>query len=169
MQVLLTLLVQENSCRKVDTLLYEQIPFFQSQYYISSHLSASCTGKWMSVFKIAWFQELYQYSILRRFFGLQSRTPLGFDEGPFSYFQWNRNRPQCTFFPVIAQLENDSKITFFLFCLNNIDVIFGSSSSSETQGQIVGPNTKIKMGGKKFDEQKYERKIRAPGDKLFTH
>ena len=28
---------------------------------------------------------------------------------------------------------------------------------------------KIKTGGKKFDEQKYERKIRAPGDKLFTH
>ena len=42
-------------------------------------------------------------------------------------------------------------------------------SSSETQGQIVGPKTKIKTGGKKFDEQKYERKIRAPGDKLFTH
>ena len=41
--------------------------------------------------------------------------------------------------------------------------------SSETQGQIVGPKTKIKTGGKKFDEQKYERKIRAPGDKLFTH
>ena len=33
----------------------------------------------------------------------------------------------------------------------------------------MGPTTKIKMGGKKFDEQKYERKIRAPGDKLFTH
>ena len=29
--------------------------------------------------------------------------------------------------------------------------------------------TKIKTGRKKFDEQKYERKIRAPGDKLFTH
>ena len=43
------------------------------------------------------------------------------------------------------------------------------SPSSETQGQIVGPKTKIKTGGKKFDEQKYERKIRAPGDKLFTH
>ena len=42
-------------------------------------------------------------------------------------------------------------------------------ASSETNGQIVGPKTKIKMGGKKFDEQKYERKIRAPGDKLFTH
>ena len=41
--------------------------------------------------------------------------------------------------------------------------------SSETQGQIVGPKTKIKTGGNKFDEQKYERKIRAPGDKLFTH
>ena len=41
--------------------------------------------------------------------------------------------------------------------------------SSETKGQIVGPKTKIKTGGKKFDEQKYERKIRAPGDKLFTH
>ena len=35
-------------------------------------------------------------------------------------------------------------------------------TSSETQGQIVGPKTKIKTGGKKFDEQKYERKIRAP-------
>ena len=33
----------------------------------------------------------------------------------------------------------------------------------------MGPKTKIKTGGKKFDEQKYERKIRAPGDKLFTH
>ena len=33
----------------------------------------------------------------------------------------------------------------------------------------MGPKTKIKMGGKKFDEQKYERKIRASGDKLFTH
>ena len=33
--------------------------------------------------------------------------------------------------------------------------------SSETQGQIVGPKTKIKTGGKKFDEQKYERKILA--------
>ena len=32
----------------------------------------------------------------------------------------------------------------------------------------MGPKTKIKTGGKKFDEQKYERKIRAPGDKLFT-
>ena len=42
-------------------------------------------------------------------------------------------------------------------------------ASSETQGQIVGPKTKIKTGGKKFDEQKYERKIRAPGDKLFRH
>ena len=31
------------------------------------------------------------------------------------------------------------------------------------------PKTKIKTGRKKFDEQKYERKIRAPGDKLFTH
>ena len=27
----------------------------------------------------------------------------------------------------------------------------------------------IKTGGKKFDEQKYEKKVRAPGDKLFTH
>ena len=44
-----------------------------------------------------------------------------------------------------------------------------SNSSSETQGQIVGPKTKIKTGGNKFDEQKYERKIRALGDKLFTH
>ena len=43
------------------------------------------------------------------------------------------------------------------------------NSSSETQGQIVGPKTKIRTGGKKFDDQKYERKIRAPGDKLFTH
>ena len=42
-------------------------------------------------------------------------------------------------------------------------------ASSETQGQMVGPKTKIKTGGKKFDEQKYERKIRAPGDKLFMH
>ena len=42
-------------------------------------------------------------------------------------------------------------------------------SSSETQGQILGPRTKIKKGRKKFDEQKYERKMRAPGDKLFTH
>ena len=33
----------------------------------------------------------------------------------------------------------------------------------------MGPKTKIKTGGKKFDEQKYERKIRVPGDKLFTH
>ena len=36
------------------------------------------------------------------------------------------------------------------------------ASSSETQGQIVGPKTKIKTGWKNFDEQKYERKIRAP-------
>ena len=28
-------------------------------------------------------------------------------------------------------------------------------SSSETQGQIVGPNTKIKTGGKKFDDAPY--------------
>ena len=48
-------------------------------------------------------------------------------------------------------------------------VISKCKPSSETQGQIVGPKTKIKTGGKKFDEQKYERKIRAPGDKLFTH
>ena len=41
------------------------------------------------------------------------------------------------------------------------------SPSSETEGQIVGPKTTIKTGGKKFDKQKYERKIRAPGDKLF--
>ena len=33
----------------------------------------------------------------------------------------------------------------------------------------MGPKTKIKTCGKKFDEQKYERKIRVPGDKLFTH
>ena len=33
----------------------------------------------------------------------------------------------------------------------------------------MGPKAKIKTGGKKFDEQKYKRKIRAPGDKLFTH
>ena len=33
--------------------------------------------------------------------------------------------------------------------------------SLETQGQIVGPKTKIKTGGKKFGEQKYERKIRG--------
>ena len=32
-----------------------------------------------------------------------------------------------------------------------------------------GPKTKIKTGGKKFDEQKYKRKIPAPGDKLFMH
>ena len=38
-------------------------------------------------------------------------------------------------------------------------------SSLETQGQIVGLKTKIKTGGKQFDEQKYERKIRAP----YTH
>ena len=38
----------------------------------------------------------------------------------------------------------------------------GADSGAETK-------TKIKTGGKKFDEQKYERKIRAPGDKLFTH
>ena len=36
-------------------------------------------------------------------------------------------------------------------------------SSSETQGQIVGPKTKIKTGEKKFNEQKYERL----GRKLF--
>ena len=35
-------------------------------------------------------------------------------------------------------------------------------------GTDSGPKTKIKTGGKKFDEQKYERKIRVPGDKLFT-
>ena len=46
---------------------------------------------------------------------------------------------------------------------------FSLKPPSKTQGQIVGPKTKIKTGGKKFDEQKYERKIRAPGDKLFTH
>ena len=34
--------------------------------------------------------------------------------------------------------------------------------SLETRGQIVGPKTKIKTGWKKFDDQKYERKIRAP-------
>ena len=34
-------------------------------------------------------------------------------------------------------------------------------SSSETQGQIVGPKTKIKTGGKKFNEQKYEKKMRV--------
>ena len=45
---------------------------------------------------------------------------------------------------------------------------YAHTSSSETQGQIVGPKTKIKTGRKKFDEQKYERKIRAPGDKLFS-
>ena len=39
--------------------------------------------------------------------------------------------------------------------------------SSETQGQIVEPKTKIKTGGKKFDEQKYEKKIRAPGARIF--
>ena len=33
----------------------------------------------------------------------------------------------------------------------------------------MGPKTKIKTGGKKFDEQKYEKKIRAPWEKLFTH
>ena len=33
----------------------------------------------------------------------------------------------------------------------------------------MGPKTKIKTGGKKLDEQKCERKIRVPGDKLFTH
>ena len=33
----------------------------------------------------------------------------------------------------------------------------------------MGPKTKIKTGGKKLDEQKYQRKIRAPGEKLFTH
>ena len=33
----------------------------------------------------------------------------------------------------------------------------------------MGRKTKVKTGGKKFDEQKYERKIRAPGDKLFIH
>ena len=49
-----------------------------------------------------------------------------------------------------------------------MDAISRAWSSSETQGQIVG-KTKIKTGGKKFDEQKYERKIRAPGDKLFTY
>ena len=50
-----------------------------------------------------------------------------------------------------------------------LSTLFVETASSETQGQIVGPKTKIKTGGKKFDEQKYERKIRAPGDKLFTH
>ena len=48
-------------------------------------------------------------------------------------------------------------------------VVSSPPPSSETQGQIVGPKTKIKTGGKKFDEQKYERKLRAAGDKLFTH
>ena len=41
-------------------------------------------------------------------------------------------------------------------------------ASSETQGQIVGPKTKIKTGGKKFDEQKYERKyVQKLSRKLF--
>ena len=52
-----------------------------------------------------------------------------------------------------------------ILIIDSIDTL----SSSETQGQIVGPKTKIKTDGKKFDEQKYERKIRAPGDKFFTH
>ena len=35
----------------------------------------------------------------------------------------------------------------------------GADSGTEDENQ----------NGRKFDEQKYERKIRAPGDKLFTH
>ena len=60
--------------------------------------------------------------------------------------------------------QTSTQIIMYNFCIDT-----GANTSSETQGQIVGPKTKIKMGGKKFDEQKYERKIRAPGDKLFTH
>ena len=36
-------------------------------------------------------------------------------------------------------------------------------------GADSGAEDENQTGGKKFDEQKYERKIRAPGDKLFTH
>ena len=37
-------------------------------------------------------------------------------------------------------------------------------ASSETQGQIVGPKTKIKTGGKKFDEHQFQtaERILAP-------
>ena len=36
-------------------------------------------------------------------------------------------------------------------------------------GADSGTGDENQTGGKKLDEQKYEGKIRAPGDKLFTH
>ena len=65
--------------------------------------------------------------------------------------------------------RNFEKLTFdqALLSFRAVNRLRGKPSS-ETQGQIVGPKTKIKTGGKKFDEQKYERKIRAPGDNLST-
>ena len=43
----------------------------------------------------------------------------------------------------------------------------GGKSFSETQGQIVGPKTKIKTGGKKFDEQIVRKKNMSPGARIF--
>lgn len=117
MQVLLTLLVQENSCREVDTLLYEQITCFQSQYYISSHLSASCTGKWMSVFNIAWFQN-YIHTPFSEGFLVYNHAPLwGLMKGLFL---------------ISNGTETDHNIPFFWSLPNwkmtvKFDVIFGSS------------------------------------------
>lgn len=124
MQVLLTLLVQENSCREVDTLLYEQITCFQSQYYISSHLSASCTGKWMSVFNIAWFQN-YIHTPFSEGFLVYNHAPLwGLMKGLFLISNGTETDHNIPFF---WSLPNWKMTVKFFFGFVWIDVIFGSS------------------------------------------
>ena len=61
--------------------------------------------------------------------------------------------------PSILYTYNGPLYTRTFFVSSQVQLQTPFSSSSETQGQIVGPKMKIKTGGKKFDKQKYERKI----------
>ena len=67
-------------------------------------------------------------------------------------------------FVCCSPIYSNFNLLFVLFENYDIPLFFfydddDDDASLETQGQIVGLKTKIKTGGKKFDEQKYERKI----------
>ena len=47
--------------------------------------------------------------------------------------------------------------------MENANAILGDS------GADSGAEDENQNGGTKLDKQKYERKVQAPGDKLFTH
>ena len=88
----------------------------------------------------------------------------------FSNTELQENHGSCMYIHVhVMPLNKVHRTNILLGCVIETKKNLCLHSSSETQGQIVGPKTKIKTGRKKFDEQKYERKIRTPGDKLFTH